>query len=187
MGCNKRRDHPRRCGENAITQALAGADAGSPPQVRGKPSAPYLTFLSPRITPAGAGKTACASSMPASPWDHPRRCGENAPVRTLITDHLGSPPQVRGKLIFALWGDTEDRITPAGAGKTVFAVIIQSLDEDHPRRCGENHGACQHQAISAGSPPQVRGKPVIYQAAQAPPRITPAGAGKTMKSRLKQE
>ena len=33
--------------------------------------------------------------------------------------------------------------------------------------------------FNLGSPPQVRGKPTIFYSAFLPPRITPAGAGKT--------
>ena len=35
---DRTQDHPRRCGENHLPQASAGALPGSPPQVRGKPS-----------------------------------------------------------------------------------------------------------------------------------------------------
>ena len=72
---------------------------------------------------------------------------------------LGSPPQVRGKLISTvLQGITqrdhprrcgenledkmrvyiESRITPAGAGKTFLLCHLPEFFQDHPRRCGEN-------------------------------------------------
>ena len=91
--------------------------------------------------------------------DHPRRCGEN---RVRLKEHLcglGSPPQVRGKLISVRFSILRIRITPAGAGKT-----------HRLRRC---------YGFAAGSPPQVRGK--LYDAflLRIGRRITPAGAGKT--------
>ena len=50
-------DHPRRCGENITSDRKTQCRAGSPPQVRGKLAIRSLNRLSPRITPAGAGKT----------------------------------------------------------------------------------------------------------------------------------
>ena len=54
---NRRRDHPRRCGENASLQLHVGQSLGSPPQVRGKLNKRTEHKLYLRITPAGAGKT----------------------------------------------------------------------------------------------------------------------------------
>ena len=50
-------DHPRRCGENPLCNQQCLCKQGSPPQVRGKLAMRSLNRLSPRITPAGAGKT----------------------------------------------------------------------------------------------------------------------------------
>ena len=72
----------------------------------------------------------------------------------------GSPPQVRGKR--SLRAET-----------TV-------LHEDHPRRCGENFVPSLAHCGQVGSPPQVRGKLLIFRFGGQPPRITPAGAGKTI-------
>ena len=54
-------DHPRRCGENFFCFEVFAVLAGSPPQVRGKPHPRTAQCHSPRITPAGAGKTGCQS------------------------------------------------------------------------------------------------------------------------------
>ena len=51
---------------------------------------------------------------------------------------MGSPPQVRGKPVDLTDVNDNDRITPAGAGKTA-AMDVNVL-------------------AAAGSPPQVRGK-----------------------------
>ena len=51
------RDHPRRCGENIIRLMRSVANAGSPPQVRGKQINVKDVIIEPGITPAGAGKT----------------------------------------------------------------------------------------------------------------------------------
>ena len=71
-------------------------------------------------------------------------------------------------------------ITPAGAGKTNQQFRQRNRTEDHPRRCGENVRAAENFDFSAGSPPQVRGKPRVSVARGAEPGITPAGAGKTV-------
>ena len=155
-GCQ---DHPRRCGENAVGQARSRTVYGSPPQVRGKPAG-HIGRIGPRR-------------------DHPRRCGENRySVKSSIPSH-GSPPQVRGKLLsFPSLGDSE-RITPAGAGKTLFNSQPIKSAKDHPRRCGENLTLMGFLLVQLGSPPQVRGKPFATDGAAVYAGITPAGAGKT--------
>ena len=112
------RDHPRRCGENRRLFATYARILGSPPQVRGKLAIRSLNRLSPRITPAGAGKTAASIFTALNFKDHPRRCGENALSWVAIQIFSG--------------------ITPAGAGKTTRSTSPRMVFWDHPRRCGEN-------------------------------------------------
>ena len=172
-------DHPRRCGENTPFWYFLVAHLGSPPQVRGKPTPERGEGHRFRITPAGAGKTTAAAADTLDKTDHPRRCGENCLSPWGFRHHLGSPPQVRGKLICVAVPGTVSRITPAGAGKTFPFVLLLLRFKDHPRRCGENRSRARCSLSTAGSPPQVRGK--LFE--RAPPeillRITPAGAGKT--------
>ena len=78
----KSRDHPRRCGENRWIFYPKIFFQGSPPQVRGKRLRKHTGTYCGRITPAGAGKTMSRTSWGIRPWDHPRRCGENASRRT---------------------------------------------------------------------------------------------------------
>ena len=112
------RDHPRRCGENSGMAASRVRHDGSPPQVRGKRADVPVQAGAKRITPAGAGKTCLPRRFRHTRQDHPRRCGENAGVKSVTRMPAGSPPQVRGKQ----WTEGEmfdaARITPAGAGKT---------------------------------------------------------------------
>ena len=72
-----------------------------------------------------------------------------------------------------------NRITPAGAGKTCGVALPYDFKPDHPRRCGENCAWSLQTLTAIGSPPQVRGKPIIILHSIAYARITPAGAGKT--------
>ena len=131
-------DHPRRCGENFSSLRGWAKQSGSPPQVRGKPGICRIFLRGWGITPAGAGKTSRALA-----------CRLRA---------RGSPPQVRGKLTIICSDVNSSGITPAGAGKTCHHLIGINQSQDHPRRCGENATDTTHTAVSAGSPPQVRGK-----------------------------
>ena len=135
---DKCQDHPRRCGENFVASTSITCDAGSPPQVRGKPSYNCEEHEVTGITPAGAGKTVRFLHTVFALKDHPRRCGENAARMLLRLLMKGSPPQVRGKLAWSIPSATSSRITPAGAGKTVILYLGAIQRQDHPRRCGEN-------------------------------------------------
>ena len=151
-------DHPRRCGENPTLRLHLRRCTGSPPQVRGKPTHKSLMRQSPRITPAGAGKTPSYVPPFAVLPDHPRRCGENSAFVSSESPLTGSPPQVRGKPSRMVGTVRHARITPAGAGKTHFFRICHFVLQDHPRRCGENRVVRRLQCPERGSPPQVRGK-----------------------------
>ena len=94
----KKKDHPRRCGENRQRHGGTGRYTGSPPQVRGKRAILPPNAKNFRITPAGAGKTTPILLLCACHSDHPRRCGENSVISPQILSFPGSPPQVRGKL-----------------------------------------------------------------------------------------
>ena len=132
-------DHPRRCGENRYVPDRRQRGIGSPPQVRGKPFITAWARYKTRITPAGAGKTWRMYRISSVGRDHPRRCGENA-VFTFGRVHCrGSPPQVRGKLLYQSGAIMSRRITPAGAGKTGSGIVDSCNAWDHPRRCGENN------------------------------------------------
>ena len=93
----------------------------------------------------------------------------------------GSPPQVRGKHDVSIAHRKLAGITPAGAGKTLLKVPAFTAIGDHPRRCGENCLGVSVPAVGTGSPPQVRGKPILRWVRPRRLRITPAGAGKTSK------
>ena len=173
--------------------------------MRGKRKGRACLIISIRITPAGAGKTGFALKNIFADWDHPRRCGENSSASAFRFCGLGSPPQVRGKLIdcVGVTGSRQDhprrcgenewvvlhltlkvRITPAGAGKTELMQRALSANGDHPRRCGENHRRKSVLNTMIGSPPQVRGKQCICYDGADYTRITPAGAGKTLQIRV---
>ena len=111
-------DHPRVCGENAISPRHAHRRAGSPPRVRGKQVKIRPLRAEERITPACAGKTAREVRRKSAKKDHPRVCGENSSSASSPFIMSGSPPRVRGKLRHERRVLVRRRITPACAGKT---------------------------------------------------------------------
>ena len=173
-------DHPRGCGENSRPARVGGRLDGSPPRMRGKPRRCRTRKRPRRITPAGAGKTLSVLLTPSAFQDHPRRCGENVFDGDASYRHLGSPPQVRGKLYTIKPFSANVGITPAGAGKTPKSIPFFFVGPDHPRRCGENKICYYYRSCLAGSPPQVRGKRILNDFDSSYFGITPAGAGKTL-------
>ena len=72
-----------------------------------------------------------------------------------------------------------ERITPADAGKTICRKCTRAYLWDHPRGCGENIDPLNDNVRYLGSPPRMRGKPVVTPYDAGAGRITPADAGKT--------
>ena len=173
-------DHPRACGENFFDATGYDTDYGSPPRMRGKPSADSVAVCVVWITPAHAGKTCCRPVLRLSGADHPRACGEN--IRSGEEEHLfdGSPPRMRGKHLEVARILGLNRITPAHAGKTNSMTFRTSRAADHPRACGENAITAPVNAFIGGSPPRMRGKQRKWSSTRRRRRITPAHAGKTI-------
>ena len=168
--------------------------------MRGKRIVRFCSSVDRRITPAHAGKTVARSTNSAYCSDHPRACGENCHDVELAGAVAGSPPRMRGKRFVNHAHNSFLRITPAHAGKTGGCSHNSRAHEDHPRACGENasqiadakwltgspprmRGKRMFCGIigltTSGSPPRMRGKRVCLRSLLAPPRITPAHAGKT--------
>ena len=134
------KDHPRVCGENAISYPSCLRQAGSPPRMRGKRLPVSRFVVAARITPAYAGKTPPPCLFAGARQDHPRVCGENFSRPTSCPFQKGSPPRMRGKPFPNGTASRESRITPAYAGKTLRPALASSIVQDHPRVCGENFG-----------------------------------------------
>ena len=73
-------------------------------------------------------------------------------------------------------------ITPAHAGKTNHSDRCNACVVDHPRACGENRRRFSKRAKRSGSPPRMRGKPLSRSSRTAGKGITPAHAGKTLRT-----
>ena len=106
-------------------------------------------------------------------------CGENTAALPAPPPFHGSPPRVRGKRNKVVTSTSDQRITPACAGKTSCKVLFLPSSSDHPRVCGENASNTASGAPYCGSPPRVRGKLHNKDIMKQLSRITPACAGKT--------
>ena len=153
--------------------------SGSPPRMRGKAAIPCKLVHGVGITPAYAGKRQTTHSRKAGYWDHPRVCGEKS-LNSMATKYdLGSPPRMRGKVVWLCLGLVVTGITPAYAGKSVTAQQDFIIDRDHPRVCGEKSRPKASSLSTKGSPPRMRGKGIYIDGVHAVPGITPAYAGKS--------
>ena len=175
----KYKDHPRVCGEKSSFDLLARHISGSPPRVRGKVLSAVLVVWMLGITPACAGKSLSRSHKFALFKDHPRVCGEKWYIHQRCWQRIGSPPRVRGKVVYPSEVLAEDRITPACAGKRQLRAAHKAADTDHPRVCGEKRVRGIFLLSSIGSPPRVRGKAKGLKNRYIISRITPACAGKS--------
>ena len=92
---------------------------------------------------------------------------------------------MRGKPVSECASIIDSRITPADAGKTPQSSNFILFFRDHPRGCGENANVAESIRQYGGSPPRMRGKPLLVFGFSFPFRITPADAGKTPRCPLK--
>ena len=180
----KFKDHPRGCREHCEAAALIDTIMGSSPRMRGAPYRRPGTSAGRRIIPADAGSTRSQPLAIVLPRDHPRGCGEHEHDDVLSSDLLGSSPRMRG----ALYRDNAfpggNRIIPADAGSTGFAIGAVLMFADHPRGCGEHSASSVSARMRAGSSPRMRGARAMYCKAFGRPGIIPADAGSTWPVRL---
>ena len=173
------RAHPRVCGENPQIPDDLLAGGGSSPRVRGKRRARLHEGRRRGLIPACAGKTSGGRWGSGRRRAHPRVCGENARLSSIVTSRAGSSPRVRGKHVRRADRGDGCGLIPACAGKTPRSWWGWTWRRAHPRVCGEN-GKVEKVAHNAqGSSPRVRGKrprPCPWPWVR---RLIPACAGKT--------
>ena len=133
----------------------------------------------PRITPAYAGKSSLRYSVDHLHGDHPRLCGEKPTFQQSLHVRPGSPPPMRGKAAPNGYVVSNDRITPAYAGKRGRWQPKIAGIQDHPRLCGEKFSIKSTKSNCPGSPPPMRGKETSLSDLSQLFRITPAYAGKS--------
>ena len=147
------------CGEKVAMVTTAVSTPGSPPHVRGKALRVETCFADNGITPACAGKSNLFVFRRIEPKDHPRVCGEKLYTPCVIAPNVGSPPRMRGKVL--------------------FCPLSCFQFKDHPRVCGEKISGTTLITTQQGSPPRMRGKAPSLRERLHWHRITPAYAGKS--------
>ena len=147
--------------------------------MRGKDKYGKHDLTTDGITPAHAGKSYSQEKRQDHFRDHPRTCGEKCLQNVAAIEKTGSPPHMRGKVVFHPHISARRGITPAHAGKRRLTARTSSLAMDHPRTCGEKPGVFKQQRRMTGSPPHMRGKVSGSDNLIAPHGITPAHAGKS--------
>ena len=131
------KDHPRLCGEKVIPSRACTCIEGSPPPMRGKDPHRSTFHSVQRITPAYAGKRREEFTAWKNQEDHPRLCGEKRRLACIGGKCGGSPPPMRGKVVYKHVLPAAVRITPAYAGKRLRKTHLPRFRRDHPRLCGE--------------------------------------------------
>ena len=132
------------------------------------------------IIPADAGSTKTLTWASWPPKDHPRRCGEHRSERGLWLARHGSSPQMRGAPHLGADETIRPGIIPADAGSTWNRRRSRTLNQDHPRRCGEHTTPLISDPVAVGSSPQMRGAQPLLVLYALPARIIPADAGSTL-------
>ena len=89
---------------------------------------------------------------------------------------------MRGKVHFFSLPRFFTRITPAYAGKSFKNSKFSRVAQDHPRLCGEKGSPSLYSRSSSGSPPPMRGKAPFRFVVVACGGITPAYAGKSIRT-----
>ena len=176
---DRKKDHPRVCGEKCPPLFRGQNTSGSPPRMRGKDLFQHHVRQVARITPAYAGKRIMTTSKDFGKEDHPRVCGEKCIPLYSSLNSMGSPPRMRGKVSTPVSGSKYLRITPAYAGKRSLPASRPAGGKDHPRVCGEKRLAASQLSRSQGSPPRMRGKGLVACLSGWWCGITPAYAGKS--------
>ena len=90
---------------------------------------------------------------------------------------------MRGKASISVIVSSKVGITPAYAGKSHIFQFLVPDQQDHPRLCGEKFEFYVDFAHDKGSPPPMRGKALHLPQNVSKSRITPAYAGKRLKTR----
>ena len=159
----RRRDHPRVCGEH-LAPVLSGAGSlGSSPRMRGAHPHGPESAVHVGIIPAYAGSTTGHPHGHGSHEDHPRVCGEHCPPLFSHRITMGSSPRMRGARY--------EQPRHGGDGR------------DHPRVCGEHAQIDEMRPKALGSSPRMRGALGCDVVAVKLLGIIPAYAGSTTRWR----
>ena len=175
-----RGDHPRGCGEHAMSRGTLHTGIGSSPRMRGARLTRPIAAAQVRIIPADAGSTRFPRTGTSRWQDHPRGCGEHEAFFAGEESWSGSSPRMRGAPGLLLRLFEPQGIIPADAGSTYMPVSALDLPEDHPRGCGEHFTVRWSDSRVLGSSPRMRGAQYIILLGRCVAGIIPADAGSTI-------
>ena len=112
-----------------------------------------------------------------------RICSRQKSIRSgTARDSFSQPPHMRGKGNLKIALVLGVGITPACAGKSYHCFAYNICDKDHPRMCGEKYYSPKTSVSISGSPPRMRGKAELQLNGLDAGGITPACAGKSLRT-----
>ncbi len=170
-------DHPRACGEQAVSDEADRDVTGSSPRVRGAAVKRPQQRREGGIIPARAGSRIPYEWVDGPKRDHPRAYGEQLNGEDPVKQAEGSSPRVRGAGLPAARGDQQEGIIPARAGSRAQPDYPRRYVWDHPRACGEQPGMRERRDGFLGSSPRVRGAGQGRRLRHGAGGIIPARAG----------
>ena len=172
-------DHPRVCGEHDPLVPSVCDVLGSSPRMRGTLGRRVVGLCLVGIIPAYAGNTTARNASTKAKRDHPRVCGEHSRRGSAGLSFGGSSPRMRGTRNINPRRTFRMGIIPAYAGNTGRDRIRLHPPRDHPRVCGEHHGAVEPRNCHPGSSPRMRGTRQLVGWRTPESGIIPAYAGNT--------
>ena len=171
--------HPRGCGADAVARENRLSTEGSSPRVRGRLTTRPALRECRGLIPAGAGQTILPQVLRRAMRAHPRGCGADWRLGTIMLIARGSSPRVRGRLVPRVLDEAALGLIPAGAGQTRHNHRRPRMAGAHPRGCGADPSSATRSPLTLGSSPRVRGRRDRRDARTEDVGLIPAGAGQT--------
>ncbi len=173
----RRRAHPRVGGDGDDVASDTGAAAGSPPRGRGRLVGLPAHIGGDGLTPAWAGTATRSGPTATARWAHPRVGGDGVDAEMSVLYGAGSPPRGRGRPERLRNEAREAGLTPAWAGTAIGTAAVRWPEWAHPRVGGDGGVMDTGAALTRGSPPRGRGRPLCKSSEYGSAGLTPAWAG----------
>ncbi len=152
---------------------------GSSPLARGRQNVSGYFSVRVGLIPARAGQTHQRNSRCPNEWAHPRSRGADGNAIFVATLAQGSSPLARGRQVTAYVSTTSPGLIPARAGQTQQKCGTLHTPEAHPRSRGADAITLVVGALTWGSSPLARGRPMELAVGHVSIGLIPARAGQT--------